>query len=119
VTIVQKPKATAYLYAGVHETNSNQHSVCVNKWKNVSVRWKEEELHPVPDNFMVLPEDLFTHLGDFESACSIAYESAINNPDQDDEQGGDAAYWRHQLNTIAKIKKQIETHYGKPELPKK
>ena len=54
-------------------------------------------------DWMKLPVDLWTHIGDWETACIIARDSSPPpNADQDDY-----SYWQHQLDTIAKIKLQM------------
>jgi hypothetical protein len=50
--------------------------------------------------FELLPIDLLSHLGDFETACTIAKEHAeVSPPDIDDK-----AYWQRQLDTIGRIR---------------
>lgn len=62
-----------------------------------------ETLQPLigelPEGFAILPIDLLTHIGDWESACNIAWNvaSACNNVD-------DADYWLKQLKTIENIR---------------
>lgn len=55
-------------------------------------------------NFEMLPDDLRTHLGDFEKACVVARDHAeVSPPDIDDR-----AYWQHQIDTIQKARDDIE-----------
>jgi hypothetical protein len=46
-------------------------------------------------NWVVVPEDLLTHLSDWEMACRIAA----------DHEGDD--YWQHQLRVIERIRRDI------------
>jgi hypothetical protein len=55
----------------------------------------------VPEGWRLLPEDLATHLGDWRMACKIASQQ----PDQQD--GGAACYWDHQLKTLNNIEAEL------------
>jgi hypothetical protein len=62
------------------------------------------DTHPaqvVPEGWRLLPEDLATHLGDWRMACKIAAQQ----PDQQD--GGAACYWDHQLKTLDNIEAML------------
>ena len=52
------------------------------------------------DGWVSVPEDLLTHLHDWEKACKIA-EGAVGMDD-------DKSYWAHQLQTIWRIKATIK-----------
>lgn len=54
----------------------------------------------VPDGWRLVPEDLLTHLGDWQTACQIAPQHAAPATADSD----DTSYWDHQLRTIAKIR---------------
>jgi hypothetical protein len=51
--------------------------------------------------FKLLPEDLYTHLHDFEKAVEIAV--SVSNIDSNEE-----SYWIKQRETIARIKEQLK-----------
>jgi hypothetical protein len=60
----------------------------------------------------VLPQDLRTHLGDFQTACRIARDAAPEpEADQDDR-----SYWVHQLKVINQIGDQIRANGGEVNL---
>lgn len=56
--------------------------------------------HPAPtvlDGWKLVPEDLATHLNDWETACRIADTHEVDG----------CGYWKHQLKTIANIKTML------------
>ncbi len=56
------------------------------------------------EGWVLVPEDLLTHLGDWETACRIALATAeVKPPDIDDK-----SYWEHQLVTISKIRAALD-----------
>lgn len=55
---------------------------------------------PLPDGWLLLPEDFFTHAGDFEDAIELAI-SCTGDPE---------GYWTHQLKTLRLAK--IAAGYG-------
>lgn len=50
----------------------------------------------VPDGWKLVPEDLLSHLGDWEEACRLA--DAVSACAEDD------GYWKHQLKVLSRIK---------------
>lgn len=57
----------------------------------------------VPAGWRLVPEDLLTHIGDWQAACEIArHHAAPATVDIDDK-----SYWDHQLRTIAKVRAML------------
>lgn len=50
-----------------------------------------------PDEWMILPDDLWTHLHDWRTACTIAKRCDTDSADN-------AAYWQKQIDTLDKIR---------------
>jgi hypothetical protein len=54
----------------------------------------------------LLPEDLFTHLHDWRTAC----EHMLSNAPRPTEDQDDAGYWQKQLNTLDKIEAECKAY---------
>lgn len=66
----------------------------------------------IRDGWKMVPEDLLTHIGDWRTACQIAFDNA-GPPTADSD---DQSYWVHQLTTLDRIERAIEALTSKAQL---